>query len=153
MDHQLFAVTKLDATGDGRDEIVVCSWDGQTYLLDQERRSVRFQLEETVSGFCSGKYSIQLGAPAIPALVYATFNNKVLAKHYHPKQEPHLCINFAVADLHLLRCASPFNDDFVFHSEDRQLVFRARHSRSPGSPREKQHQGCCHRCGVPEIPG
>lgn len=79
VDHQLFAVTKLDITGDGHDEIVVCSWDGQTYILDLEKHSVRFQLEETVSGFCSGKYSMEpsSGKPAIPVLVYATFNNKI----------------------------------------------------------------------------
>lgn len=79
VDHQLFAVTKLDITGDGHDEIVVCSWDGQTYILDLEKHSVRFQLEETVSGFCSGKYTMEpnCGKPAIPVLVYATFNNKV----------------------------------------------------------------------------
>ncbi|KAJ1521491.1 hypothetical protein ONE63_003156 [Megalurothrips usitatus] len=79
VDHQLFAVTKLDITGDGYDEIVVCSWDGQTYILDLEKHSVRFQLEETVSGFCSGKYSMEpnCSKPAIPVLVYATFNDKI----------------------------------------------------------------------------
>ena len=79
VDHQLFAVTKLDITGDGHDEIVVCSWDGQTYILDLEKHSVRFQLEETVSGFCSGKYTKEpnCSKPAIPVLVYATFNNKI----------------------------------------------------------------------------
>lgn len=30
---QLFSLTKLDVTHDGKDEIVVCSWDGQTYIL------------------------------------------------------------------------------------------------------------------------
>lgn len=79
VDHQLFAVTKLDITGDGHDEIVVCSWDGQTYILDLEKHSVRFQLEETVSGFCSGKYTMEPNSskPSIPVLVYATFNNKI----------------------------------------------------------------------------
>ncbi|KAK3917380.1 KICSTOR complex protein ITFG2 [Frankliniella fusca] len=79
VDHQLFAVTKLDITGDGHDEIVVCSWDGQTYILDLEKHCVRFQLEETVSGFCSGKYTLEpnCSKPPIPVLVYATFNNKI----------------------------------------------------------------------------
>jgi hypothetical protein len=64
-------------TGDGRDEIVACSWDGQTYILDQEKCSVRFQLEESVVSFCSGYYTLQPGQPSVPCLVYTTFSNKV----------------------------------------------------------------------------
>jgi hypothetical protein len=78
VDHQLFALTKLDMTGDGRDEIVACSWDGQTYILDQEKCSVRFQLEESVVSFCSGYYTLQPGQPPVPCLVYTTFTNKVI---------------------------------------------------------------------------
>lgn len=64
-------------TGDGRDEIVACSWDGQTYVLDQEKCIVCFQLEESVMSFCSGYYTLQPGQPPVPCLVYTTFTNKV----------------------------------------------------------------------------
>lgn len=77
VDHQLFALTKLDMTGDGRDEIVACSWDGQTYILDQEKCIVCFQLEESVMSFCSGYYTLQPGQPPVPCLVYTTFTNKI----------------------------------------------------------------------------
>ncbi|XP_067007685.2 KICSTOR complex protein ITFG2 [Anabrus simplex] len=79
VDHQLFALTKLymtDGEGNG-DNIIACSWDGQTYILDQEKRSVRFQLEESVRAFCSGLYNLKPNQPATPCLVYTTFTNKV----------------------------------------------------------------------------
>lgn len=82
MDHQIFALCRLDVTGDGADEIVACSWDGQTYILDQEQNSVRFQFEEPVRAFCTGKYSVTPGN-ATSCLVYNTFNSKVrTASHY-----------------------------------------------------------------------
>nr|CAD7257567.1 unnamed protein product [Timema shepardi] len=77
VDHQLFALTKLDVTGDGTEEIVACSWDGQTYILDQEKRSVRFQLEESVRSFCSGYYALDPSKEAAPCFIYTTFSNKV----------------------------------------------------------------------------
>lgn len=77
VDHQLFVLSKLDITGDGRDEIVACAWDGQTYILDQEKRSVRFQLEEPVSGFCAGRYTLKSGSIPVPCFIYTTFTNKV----------------------------------------------------------------------------
>nr|CAD7427221.1 unnamed protein product [Timema monikensis] len=77
VDHQLFALTKIDVTGDGTEEIVACSWDGQTYILDQEKRSVRFQLEESVRSFCSGYYALDPSKEAAPCFIYTTFSNKV----------------------------------------------------------------------------
>ena len=76
VDHQIFALCRLDVTGDGSDEIVACAWDGQTYILDQQRNSVRFQFEEPVRAFCTGNYNVTPGFPT-PCLVYNSFNNKV----------------------------------------------------------------------------
>ena len=42
--------------GNRTDEIVVCAWDGMTYNLDQQRNSVRFQLEQNVSAFTAGTH-------------------------------------------------------------------------------------------------
>ena len=42
--------------GNGTDEIVVCAWDGMTYNVDQQRNSVRFQLEQNVSAFTAGTH-------------------------------------------------------------------------------------------------
>ncbi|KAG5326809.1 ITFG2 protein, partial [Acromyrmex heyeri] len=76
VDHQIFALCRLDVTGDNSDEIIACAWDGQTYILDQQRHSVRFQFEEPVRAFCTGNYSVIPGTSS-PSLVYNTFNNKI----------------------------------------------------------------------------
>ncbi|XP_031847194.1 KICSTOR complex protein ITFG2 [Nomia melanderi] len=76
VDHLIFALCRLDVTGDGSDEIVACAWDGQTYILDQQRNSVRFQFEESVRAFCTGNYNVSPGV-STPCLVYNTFNNKI----------------------------------------------------------------------------
>lgn len=77
VDHQVFALTKLDVTGNGSDAIVVCSWDGQTYILDQEKNSVRFHLDEAVQAFESGYYGAKEQGPDVTSFVYITFKNTV----------------------------------------------------------------------------
>ncbi|KAF6119207.1 integrin alpha FG-GAP repeat containing 2 [Phyllostomus discolor] len=54
VDHQLFALEKLDVTGNGHEEVVACAWDGQTYIIDHNRTVVRFQVDENVRAFCAG---------------------------------------------------------------------------------------------------
>lgn len=76
VDHQIFALCRLDVTGDGSDEIVACAWDGQTYILDHQQNSVRFHFEEPVRAFCTGIYNVSPGI-STPCLVYNTFNNKI----------------------------------------------------------------------------
>ncbi|XP_071652074.1 KICSTOR complex protein ITFG2 isoform X1 [Temnothorax longispinosus] len=76
VDHQIFALCRLDVTGDSSDEIIACAWDGQTYILDQQRHSVRFQFEEPVRAFCTGNYNVIPGTSS-PSLVYNTFSNKI----------------------------------------------------------------------------
>jgi len=49
--------------GSGEDEIVVCAWDGMTYIVDQGRNVVRYQLfEDNISAFCAGKSLFRIGA-------------------------------------------------------------------------------------------
>ncbi|XP_063232769.1 KICSTOR complex protein ITFG2-like [Bacillus rossius redtenbacheri] len=81
VDHQLFALDKLDVTGDGAEEIVACSWDGQTYILDQRKCCVRFQLEESVRAFCCGRYTLGSSRAPTPVFIYNTFTNKVYVFH------------------------------------------------------------------------
>uniref|UniRef100_A0A665V1R8 Integrin alpha FG-GAP repeat containing 2 n=1 Tax=Echeneis naucrates TaxID=173247 RepID=A0A665V1R8_ECHNA len=76
VDHQLFALQKLDVTGDGREEVVACAWDGQTYIIDHNRTVVRFQFDENVNAFCAGQYTCKEGKNS-PCLVYVSFNNKI----------------------------------------------------------------------------
>lgn len=77
VDHQIFALTKLDVTGNGTDDIVVCTWDGHTYILDQDKNSVRFQLDESVQAFESGYYTLKSGEKPCTCFAYYTFRNKV----------------------------------------------------------------------------
>jgi len=76
VDHQLMCLSKLDITGDGLEEVVCCSWDGQTYIISQDKQAVRFQFEDSVSTFTAGKFTLEPGNTQ-PVLVYVTFNNKI----------------------------------------------------------------------------
>ncbi|XP_057661864.1 KICSTOR complex protein ITFG2-like isoform X3 [Diorhabda carinulata] len=87
VDHQLFALTKLDVTGNGSDDIVACSWDGETYILDQAKNSVRFHLGEAVQAFHSGYYNINLNAPDVTCFVYVNFKNTVIIYYDLPIKE------------------------------------------------------------------
>ena len=60
--------------------MIACSWDGQTYIITQDRQAVRFQFEESVSTFTAGKFSLSHGVTR-PALVYVTFNNQIQVYH------------------------------------------------------------------------
>nr|XP_050040935.1 KICSTOR complex protein ITFG2-like isoform X2 [Dermacentor andersoni]XP_054930483.1 KICSTOR complex protein ITFG2-like isoform X2 [Dermacentor andersoni]XP_054930484.1 KICSTOR complex protein ITFG2-like isoform X2 [Dermacentor andersoni] len=77
VDHQLFALTKMDVVGDGREEVIACAWDGQTYIVNEERQAVRFQFDEAVCTFTAGNLTLSPGE-ALPSLVYATFNNRIV---------------------------------------------------------------------------
>ena len=77
VDQQLFALSKLNITPDDREEIIACSWDGLTYIVDQSRDSVRFKFEEPVSAFIAGHYTLSPSEPDVKCLVYVTFNNSI----------------------------------------------------------------------------
>ncbi|NXI37850.1 ITFG2 protein, partial [Galbula dea] len=76
VDHQLFALEKLDVTGNGCEEVIACAWDGQTYIIDHNRTVARFQADENVSAFCAGLYACKGGSNS-PCLVYVSFNQKI----------------------------------------------------------------------------
>ncbi|XP_044269224.1 KICSTOR complex protein ITFG2-like [Tribolium madens] len=87
VDHQIFALCKLDVTGNGMDDIVVCSWDGQTYILDQEKNCVRFHLDEPVQAFHCGHYNLTINDDPVTCLVYITFKNTVIIYYDIPLKE------------------------------------------------------------------
>ncbi|KAK3105832.1 hypothetical protein FSP39_006800 [Pinctada imbricata] len=76
VDHQLFSLAKLDVTGNGKEEVVCCSWDGQTYIVNHNKAVVRYQFESDVSAFTAGHFAVD-GTQNNPSFVYATFNNKI----------------------------------------------------------------------------
>ena len=38
--------------------MIVCAWDGTTYLLDDSRNVVKFEFEDNVCAFCAGNLII-----------------------------------------------------------------------------------------------
>jgi len=80
VDHQLMCLSMVDVTGDGLEEVVCCSWDGQTYIISQDKQAVRFQFEESVSTFTAGNFTLSPGNTQ-PVLVYVTFNNTIQIYH------------------------------------------------------------------------
>lgn len=72
--NQLFALTTLDVTKDGRQEIIACAWDGTTFIYDQDGNCVEFVFEERVSAFCAGMYSVSKGNQQ-PCLFFLTFSD------------------------------------------------------------------------------
>ncbi|XP_067654862.1 KICSTOR complex protein ITFG2-like [Haliotis asinina] len=76
VDHQLFSLHKLDVTGNNREEVVCCSWDGQTYIVNHSREVVRYQFEENVAAFSAGFFALP-DQGNVPCFVYATFNNRI----------------------------------------------------------------------------
>lgn len=78
VDQQLFVLNKMDVTGDGSVELIACSWEGYTYILDQYKNAIRFQTPEPVADFCAGLYKLKMTPKPVPCLIYATFHNKVI---------------------------------------------------------------------------
>ncbi|KAL4225477.1 integrin alpha FG-GAP repeat-containing protein 2 [Mactra antiquata] len=76
VDHQLFSLNKLDVTGNGKEEVVCCSWDGQTYIVNHGREAVRYQFGDNVAAFTAGYYAVNT-VDNVPCFVYATFNNRI----------------------------------------------------------------------------
>lgn len=75
--HQLFAISKLDITADGSDEVIACAWDGTTLIVDSRQNMVRYNFEEDVCAFTSGTYAREPGVNR-PCLVYVTLSGRVV---------------------------------------------------------------------------
>jgi hypothetical protein len=76
VEHQLFSLHILDINGED-DLIVVTSWDGMTYIIDQYQNFVRFKLEDRVCLFIAGHYALSPGQNK-PCLIYVTFNDQII---------------------------------------------------------------------------
>jgi len=61
---------------DDKQYLVVCAWNGKTYIIDEDRNYLRFKFEEAVSAFTAGSY--YFNGTHHSALVYATFNNQII---------------------------------------------------------------------------
>lgn len=48
------------------EEVVACSWDGQTYIVNLSKEVVRFHFRENVAAFCVGKEAAYLMPKPVP---------------------------------------------------------------------------------------
>ena len=55
---QVFSLQALDITGDGIDELISCSWDGQTCIFDRDGNCVIYDFEDHVVAFRACQLSI-----------------------------------------------------------------------------------------------
>ena len=65
-----FAMSKLDITQDGDEEVALCAWNGNTYIIDHWRNVVQFKFDENVLAFCTGKFAFSPGKN-LPALHFS----------------------------------------------------------------------------------
>eukprot|EP00111_Clytia_hemisphaerica_P006848 TCONS_00019798-protein len=70
-----FAMSKVDVTNDGDDEIVLCDLNGMTYIIDKERNIVSYNFNENVAAFCAGYYGNK--GRSTPCLCYVTLSGKI----------------------------------------------------------------------------
>ena len=75
--YNVFALSKLDITNDGNEELAACSWDGDTFIIDRFKNVVQFKFGENVMAFCAGQYAFAPGKN-LPSLVYVTSSNRVV---------------------------------------------------------------------------
>lgn len=83
----------MDVLGDCREEVIVCAWDGQTYIVDHDKNVVRYHFHSKVQvtnfvnflrfltflffkSFCAGRFSFD-GKNNFPSLVYGDFNGNI----------------------------------------------------------------------------
>ena len=75
LDLKTFSLRKYDIDNDRREELVICNWNGETYLVNLDGRIVTCQFDQPVSAFEVGNYYLK--GYRMSCLVYATFTNSV----------------------------------------------------------------------------
>lgn len=61
---------------DGSEEVIVSSWDGQTFIIDVAAgKASVFHFDDEICGFSCGLFTVE--GRTLPALVYATFSGMV----------------------------------------------------------------------------
>ncbi len=76
-EYKWFAVDQLDISMDGNDAIVLCSWDGMTYVIDKDFETVSYSFGDNICGFRAGMYAIDAGVN-VPCFSYVTFLNRLV---------------------------------------------------------------------------
>lgn len=83
LDTEIVGVVPVDIDGDGYDEIMVVTWDGMTYFIDQFQNVVTFNLKQRVKSFAVGKFRSlddmdSLDEEEQLCIFYVTFSDKII---------------------------------------------------------------------------
>jgi KICSTOR complex protein ITFG2 len=85
IDHQLFSLYKcslmatVQHTNDGAigtEQLVLCAWDGTTYIVNENKDMLRFQFSDRVCAFMAGNYALHPGKN-VPCFFYVTFSDEI----------------------------------------------------------------------------
>ena len=74
--HQWLAMSKVDVTRNGDEEVILCASNGVTYVIDKLRDIVSFEFSENVAAFCAGNYATDTNA-STPCFCYVTFSGRI----------------------------------------------------------------------------
>ena len=75
LEQKVASLLKHDIDNDGRDELVVCTWNGHTFFVNLDGRIVTCHFDQPVSSFTVGHYDIN--GYRKTCLAYGTFTNSV----------------------------------------------------------------------------
>uniref|UniRef100_T1J124 Integrin-alpha FG-GAP repeat-containing protein 2 n=1 Tax=Strigamia maritima TaxID=126957 RepID=T1J124_STRMM len=120
LEHQLFSLTKLDVTNDGREEVVVSSWDGHTYIVDYEQNVLRFHLDDSISSFKAGKFSASAESGNAPCMVFATLSNRVVL--YYDIRVPRIPLNTLLNEMSSLSDCQRIFTQLGIDKEDEKAI-------------------------------
>lgn len=67
----------MDIDHSGNDTIVLCSWEGMTYVLDKNLELIKYNFGENICGFSAGQYAID-AQNNVPCFCYVTFSNRII---------------------------------------------------------------------------
>ncbi len=78
-DRKLCALRRLDVNSDGKDEILVSTIDGQTFIVTQDGDVSTFFLDQEICSFNCGLFSLDpgLSSTPVPVLMYGTYSNQI----------------------------------------------------------------------------
>ena len=79
-EHQWFRMDKMDINDSGNDTIVLCSWEGTTYVLDKDLELTSYSFGENICGFSAGQYAVD-SEHNVPCFCYVTFSNRIILFH------------------------------------------------------------------------
>lgn len=77
IEHEVFCLNKMSITDISPDYLITCSWNGDTFIIDQKKQVSTFKLGEHITAFCSGMYTAKSNTKPVSCFVFITISHKV----------------------------------------------------------------------------